>query len=111
MSEHAEKQREAFQTLAGEALDSYVELVFAPFSHYCQGLKRVEDNVKSFPGVWSVDSGFPIRGYDEMSVAEISGRLDGLTAERIQQVREYEKKNKNRHSLIERLDRRIGNTS
>ena len=36
MSEQAEKQREAFQTLAGEALESYVEMVFAPFSYYRQ---------------------------------------------------------------------------
>lgn len=111
MSEHGEKQREAFQTLAGEALDSYVELVFAPFSHYRRGLKHVEDNVKNFPGVWSVDGGFPIRGYDELSAAEISGRLNGLLAEQIQQVREYEKKNKSRDSLIEQLDRKIKNAS
>ena len=111
MSDHAEKQRGAFQTLAGEALDSYVELVFAPFSYYRRGLKQVEDNVKNFPGVWSVDSGFPIRGYDELSVAEISRRLDGLSAEQVQQVREYEKKNKNRESLIEQLDRKIKNAS
>ena len=111
MSDHAEKQREAFQTLTGDALDSYVELVFAPLSYYRRGLRHVEDNVWNFPGVRDVDSGFPIRGYDGMSVAGISDRLDGLSAEQIQQVREYEKKNKNRGSLIEQLDRKIKNAS
>jgi hypothetical protein len=42
--------------------------------------------------------------YDELSVAEISERLDGLSTE---QVREYEKHNKNRETLIEQLDRKI----
>lgn len=111
MLEHAERQHEAFQTLAEEALESYMSLFFAPLSCYWQGLKHAEDNVQSFPGVWRGEDGFPIPGYDEMSVAEISGRLDDLTAERIQQVREYEKKNKSRDSLIERLDRKIKNAS
>jgi hypothetical protein len=45
--------------------------------------------------------------YDELSVAEISKRLDGLSAEQLRKVREYEKQNKNRESLIEQIDRKI----
>ena len=45
--------------------------------------------------------------YDELSVAEISKRLDGLSAEQLRKVREYEKKNKNRETLIEQIDRKI----
>lgn len=111
MLDDAEKQREAFQELGRESLGFCMELAFAPFSHYRQGQRNVEDNVRDFPGVWSVNAGFPIQGYDELRVAEVSRRLTGLSDEQIRQVREYEKKNKNRHSLIERLDRRIGNAS
>jgi hypothetical protein len=42
-----------------------------------------------------------------LSVAEISRRLDGLTAERLRAVREFEKRNKDRETLIKQIDRRI----
>ncbi len=45
--------------------------------------------------------------YDELSVAEISKRLEGLSPEQLRKVREYEKKNKNRETLIEQIDRKI----
>jgi hypothetical protein len=50
---------------------------------------------------------FPIEGYDEMNVGEISGRLDGLSEEELKRVRDYERRNKNRDTLIEQLDRKI----
>jgi transglutaminase/protease-like cytokinesis protein 3 len=45
--------------------------------------------------------------YDGLTVEEISKRLDGLSAEELKEVRQYEKRNKNRESLIERIDRKI----
>jgi hypothetical protein len=45
--------------------------------------------------------------YDELSVAEVSRRIEGLSTERLKKVREYEKKNKNRETLIEQIDRKI----
>jgi uncharacterized protein (DUF433 family) len=45
--------------------------------------------------------------YDELSVAEISRRLDDLSTEQLRKVREYEKRNKNRETLIEQIDRKI----
>jgi hypothetical protein len=45
--------------------------------------------------------------YDELSVDEISGRLDGLSAEQLRKVRKFEKKNKNRETLLEQIDRKI----
>ena len=45
--------------------------------------------------------------YDGLSVAEISRRLEGLSAEQLRKVREYEKHNKNRETLIEQIDRKI----
>jgi len=45
--------------------------------------------------------------YDELTVDEISGRLEGLTTEELRKVCEYEKKNKNRETLIEQIDRKI----
>jgi hypothetical protein len=50
---------------------------------------------------------FPIAGYDEKNVDEISARLDGLSTEQIQRLKTYEKANKNRQSLIERFDSKL----
>lgn len=96
--DRAERQRGAFRTLLGESVDAYMDLVYAPFAYFRQGLRLVETGV---------NGGFPIPGYDELNVGEIVGQIDGLTAAQIREVREYEKRNKNRETLIEQLDRRL----
>ncbi len=50
---------------------------------------------------------FPLEGYDEMNVDEISKRLGDLSVEELQLVRDYEELNKRRESLLERMDRKI----
>src|SRR5919107_6377611 len=50
---------------------------------------------------------FPIEGYDEMNVNEISGRLNDLSVEELQTVRDYEELNEKRQTLLERMDRKI----
>jgi len=50
---------------------------------------------------------FPIEGYDDMNVDEISKRLDGLSVEELQLVRDYEERNKRRETLLEQMDRKI----
>jgi hypothetical protein len=93
--ERAETQRDAFRTLVGESVDAYTDLLYAPLAYYKQGLRLVESE------------GFPIAGYDELNVKEIGDRLDGMTAVEIRTVREYEKRNKNRETLIEQFDRKL----
>jgi hypothetical protein len=45
--------------------------------------------------------------YDELSVADVSRRIEGLPTEQLRKVREFEKNNKNRETLIEQIDRKI----
>jgi len=49
--------------------------------------------------------------YDELTVAEFSKKLDGLSVGELKQVREYEVQNKNRETLLEQIDRKIKATS
>jgi hypothetical protein len=49
--------------------------------------------------------------YDELTVDEFSKKLDGLSVGELEQVREYEKQNKNRETLLEQIDRKIKATS
>jgi hypothetical protein len=97
--ERAEVQRDAYRTLAGEWVEAHADLLYAPFTFYEQGLRLVENRGE--------DAMFPIAGYDEMNVKEIGERLEGLTAAEIRTVREYEKRNKNRETLIEQFDRKL----
>jgi hypothetical protein len=50
---------------------------------------------------------FPIVGYDEMNVPEVTEKLEGLSVEELKRVRDYERRNKNRETVLERVDQRI----
>jgi hypothetical protein len=45
--------------------------------------------------------------YDALTVDEISKRIEGLPAEQLEKVREFEKNNKNRETLVVQIDRKI----
>ena len=54
---------------------------------------------------------FPIEGYDEMNVGEVSERLDGLSVDELKRVRKYEKGNKDRGTLRKEMKHKIKTTS
>jgi hypothetical protein len=55
----------------------------------------------------AVFSALKTSDYDELTVDEISKRLEGLSTDQLKEVREFEKHNKNRETLIEQIDRKI----
>jgi hypothetical protein len=119
----AEGQSGAWQGLMQDWMNAYSVPVFNPFGtvnpfveYFRQGAETATRNVErvtdmtrrtAAAGVASANGGFPIAGYDDMNVAEISDKLDGLSEEQLKRVREYEKRNKNRDTLIEQIDRKI----
>jgi ATP-dependent Clp protease ATP-binding subunit ClpA len=90
--QQAQQQQQAFQQMTQEVLSSYAQLFNIPLSYAQEGLRSAR---------------FPIEGYDELTVEEISGRLGGLSVEDLRAVRDYEERNKNRETVLEQLDRRI----
>ncbi len=44
--ERAEWQRDAFQTLVEESVDAYMDLAYAPFSYYKEGLEAAKKVVR-----------------------------------------------------------------
>jgi len=54
---------------------------------------------------------FPIEGYDEMNVGEVSERLDGLSVDELKRVRKYEKDNKDRGTLRKEMKQKIKTAS
>ena len=76
-----------------------------PFDYAKQATRQAQKSVNDV--IASVNGGFPIAGYDELSVEEISDRLWGLSEEQIKLVRDHERRTKNRKSLMEQFDRKL----
>jgi hypothetical protein len=90
--QQAHQQQHSFQQMTQEVLSSYSQLLNIPLSYAQEGLRSAR---------------FPIEGYDELTVDELSARLDGLSSEDLREVRDYEERTKNRETILEQLDRRI----
>jgi hypothetical protein len=125
----AEGQSGAFQGLVQDWMRMYSVPFFNPFGtenpfvkgnpfadYFRQGVETATRNAErvtnmtqraTAAGIASTNGGFPIAGYDDKNVAEISDTLDELSEEQLRTVREYERRHKNRDSLIEQIDRKI----
>jgi polyhydroxyalkanoate synthesis regulator phasin len=55
-----------------------------------------------------VGPNFPILGYDDLTAAQVQSRLDGLTPAELRKVRDYEKRNANRKSVLDRIEPKLG---
>ncbi len=53
----------------------------------------------------------PIDGYDDINVEEVKDQLDGLSEGNLKQVEAYEEVRKSHKTLLEQLDRKIGDDS
>ena len=53
----------------------------------------------------------PIADYDEKTVGEITSRLDALSNEQLRRVKDYERRTKNRETLLQQIERRIQRAS
>jgi len=136
LSEQASRQQEAGQALARESVEAYTEFLNDAFSRYRagteqaagsaqEGVRTLTDTTAGLLGTAAGAVGatagatvegaeqaaeaavFPIEGYDEMNVDEVSKRLEGLSVEELQLVRDYEELNKGRETLLEQMDRKI----
>ena len=90
--QQAQEQQQSFQQMTQEVLGSYSKLFNIPISYAKEGLR---------------DAKFPIEGYDELTVEEVSGRLDARSTEELREIRDYEERTKKRDTILEQLDRKI----
>jgi hypothetical protein len=132
LSEQAARQQAAGQEFARESVEAYAKFLDDAFSRYRAGTERAAESTRE--GVrtlsetttgllgtatgavgatvegaeWAAEAAvFPIEGYDDMNVDEISQHLDDLSIEELQLVRDYEELNKRRQTLLEQMDRKI----
>ena len=52
-------------------------------------------------------SSFPITGYDELTAANVIDRLEGLSTAELRAVRDHERRNANRKSVLAAIERRL----
>ncbi len=136
LSEQAARQQEAGQALARESVEAYTQFLDEAFSRYRSGTEQAAGSAQegmrtltdtttgllgTATGVVGATAGatvegaeqaaeaavFPIEGYAEMNVDEASKRLDDLSVEELQLVRDYDELNKGRETLLEQMDRKI----
>jgi hypothetical protein len=53
-------------------------------------------------------SSFPISGYDDLTAAQVAEQLDGLSTAQLREVREHERRNANRKSVLTAVERKLG---
>jgi hypothetical protein len=129
------KQQEGYRALTQQWVGAYREF-FSPFS-YVQGSMRTfqratqrglqateqvtqqgfrvaeeateqtEEAIRQAELKAAVFGALKTTNYEDLSVEDIVKQLDGLTIQQLEQVREYEKQNKDRETLIEQIDRNI----
>jgi hypothetical protein len=136
LTEQASRQQEAGQALARESVEAYTQFLNDAFSQYRagtdqavgtvqEGARTLTDTATGLVGTATgvvgtaaeapVDAAssaaesavFPISGYDDMNVEEVSKHLNDLSTEELRLVRDYEERNKNRESLLTQMDRKI----
>ena len=54
-----------------------------------------------------IGSNFPISGYDDLTAAEVGERLGDLSAPELRKVRDYERRNANRKSVLNTIEKRL----
>jgi hypothetical protein len=99
--QQAEQQQQAFQQMVQESTNTFMQMFNIPLSYAQEGLQMAQ----------KATSEVPIEGYDEMNVSEVAQQLDNLSADELQRVRDYERRNKDRETVLGQIDQRINAAS
>lgn len=54
-----------------------------------------------------IGSSFPVSGYDDLTAAQVGERLGDLSAPELRKVRDYERRNANRKSVLQNIERKL----
>ena len=125
LSEQTERQREAYAQFLDTAFSRYRAGAEQATQSAQAGVRTLTDTTTGLLGTATGAMGatvegaeqaaeaavFPIEGYDELNVDEVSERLDGLSVEELQLVRDYEELHEGRKTLLEEMDRKIRSAS
>jgi hypothetical protein len=119
LADQQQRQADAAQTLTRESVDAYMGFMDSMFSWWQGGIQTAERSTEesartvgarpeeSSTRSSSTGDDLPISDYDSLNVEEVTSKLEGLSVEERQRVRDYEAKNKNRSSMLKEIDARV----
>ena len=134
------RQQQAFGSLARGWVGAYTDFFFSPLAYAREGMRtfqratlqgleatehvarqglrvaeeateRTEKATHEAELRTAVHGALKTTDYDALSVEEVSRRIEGLPTEQLRKVREFEKKNKDRETLVAQIDRKIRTNS
>src|SRR5215218_7264285 len=123
LTEQQQRQAEAAQTLTRESVDIYMYFVDSMFSYWQGATQTTEKAAEHAPSSsspstaestarsQSSDEELPLENYDKLNANEVTDRIEKLDVQDIERLREYEARNKNRRSVLARMDARISAAS
>src|SRR5215216_5016194 len=100
------KQQEGYRALTQQWVGAYKDF-FSPFSYMQEGMRTFQRATRQEELKAAVFGALKTTNYEDLTVEDIVKQLDGLTIQQLEQLREYEKQNKDRETLIEQIDRKI----
>jgi hypothetical protein len=68
-------------------------------------VRREVDRARRAAGIGST---FPISGYEGLTAAQVQSRLEELTPAQLRKVRDYERRNANRKTVLAAIESRLG---
>jgi hypothetical protein len=111
---YARQGMRAFQDATRQGLEATEQVARQGLKVAEQAAERTEDVLRQTEKATheaelktAVFSALGTTDYDALTVDEISKRIDGLPAEQLKQVREFEKNHKDRETLVAQIDRKI----
>jgi hypothetical protein len=118
LADQQQRRQEAGQQIAQESIGAYMAFMDSMFSYWQGGIQTAERSteesartVGARPEESSTRSStgddLPISDYDSLNVEEVTSKLEGLSVEERQRVRDYEAQNKNRSTMLKEIDERI----
>jgi hypothetical protein len=122
-----QRQAEAIQTLTQESVDAYMYFMDSMFSYWQGATQTTEgatepaapisttapstDESAATSQSASDEEELPLENYDKLNANEVIDRIEKLGAQDIERLRDYEARNKNRRSVLERMDAKISAAS
>lgn len=72
-----------------------------------QLLGRSRDQIERTARKATGQAVFPVAGYDELNAAAVKEQLDGLTPAELRKVRDYERRNANRKTVLQAIESKL----
>jgi len=95
------------QQATQQATEQGLQLAVEASEQTGQVIQEAEHAIEEAELEVAVLSALGTEDYEELTVADISKKLDDLSTEDLKKLRVYEKQNRNRETLVDQLDRRI----